>query len=49
MAAQLGAPPAAWPDEVARIVSDVVSEDFVLHAEDLDASLDLVAVGRKPE
>lgn len=46
--AQLSAPPHAWAEALLGFVSDITSEDFVITADDLDASLDLLAVGRKP-
>ena len=37
-----------WPPELAADVAAVRTEDFVLQTEDIDASLDLVAVAVKP-
>lgn len=47
--AQLAGPPAAWHPELRRAVARVVVRDFELGPDDLDASLDLVAVAvRRP-
>jgi SAM-dependent methyltransferase len=46
--AQLAAAPRTWPQALLDFVSDITSEDFVLTEDDIDASLDLLAVGRKP-
>jgi hypothetical protein len=35
-----------WPAELEAFVAKVRAEDFVLHAADIDSSLDLVAVAR---
>lgn len=37
-----------WPAELTADVAGVTVEDFVLIAEDIDASLDLVAIAVKP-
>lgn len=37
-----------WPDALVRDVAGITSDDFDLRAEDIDDSLDLVAVARKP-
>jgi SAM-dependent methyltransferase len=42
--AQLATPPEAWNPELHADVVSVTTEDFELHAERVDASLDLVAV-----
>jgi SAM-dependent methyltransferase len=44
VAAQLAAPPEAWPTGLAERVRKIVVDDFELADADLDASLDLVAV-----
>jgi len=47
--AQLAGPPAAWHPELRRAVARVTARDFELGPQDLDASLDLVAVAvRRP-
>ena len=42
--AQLAGPPGAWHPELRRAVARVATKDFELTADDLDGSLDLVAV-----
>jgi hypothetical protein len=42
--AQLAGPPDGWDPELHRDVASVAAEDFVLTTDDLDASLDLVAL-----
>ena len=42
--AQLAGPPASWPPHVTRLVRTVTARDFVVTAEDVDGSLDLLAV-----
>jgi SAM-dependent methyltransferase len=39
---------AAWPEDLLRAVAGVRSEDFEITTDDLDASLDLVAVAVRP-
>lgn len=39
---------APWPADLAREVAAVTCADFVLQGEELDASLDLVALARRP-
>ena len=39
---------AEWPPELLAEVASISAEDFDLHADDVDASLDLVAVARRP-
>jgi SAM-dependent methyltransferase len=47
--AQLAGPPGTWHEELRRAVARVRTDDFVLTGDDLDASLDLVAVAvRRP-
>jgi SAM-dependent methyltransferase len=38
----------AWPDQLAADVAGVTAEDFVLRADDLDASLDLLVTAVRP-
>jgi SAM-dependent methyltransferase len=46
---QLAGPPESWSDELRSFVTSVTADDFVVSAADVDASLDLVAVGyRRP-
>ena len=45
--AQLAAPAQDWSQALVSFISDISSEDFVLRSDDLAASLDLVAVGRR--
>jgi hypothetical protein len=42
--AQLAGPPAAWHPELRRAVARVRTRDFELGPDDLDTSLDLIAV-----
>jgi SAM-dependent methyltransferase len=42
--AQLAGPPESWPPHVARLVRSVTADDFDVTAEDVDGSLDLLAV-----
>lgn len=44
VAAQLAGPPESWPPEVRRRVETVTVDDFAVGPDDVDASLDLVAV-----
>ncbi|HVM13534.1 MAG TPA: class I SAM-dependent methyltransferase [Egibacteraceae bacterium] len=44
----LGAPPQEWPRWLAALVARVRPGDFRLRADDLDTSLDLVALARRP-
>ncbi|MGB3772717.1 MAG: class I SAM-dependent methyltransferase [Rhodococcus sp. (in: high G+C Gram-positive bacteria)] len=37
-----------WPDSLVRDVAGITVDDFALHEDDIDGSLDLVAVARKP-
>ena len=47
--AQLAGPPTAWHPELRRAVARVAARDFELDPDDLDGSLDLVAVAvRRP-
>ena len=47
--AQLAGPPAAWHPELRRAVARVAARDFELGPDDLDGSLDLLAVAvRRP-
>lgn len=39
---------ATWPADLLADVESVRANDFTIHADDLDASLDLVAVARRP-
>lgn len=39
---------AEWPDALRRDVGSVTCADFVLHPDDLDASLDLLAIACRP-
>jgi SAM-dependent methyltransferase len=43
----LAAPPEEWPGWLAELVADLTADDFVLHTDALDASLDLLAVVRR--
>ncbi len=38
-----------WPDDLVRDVESITVDDFSLDPADIDASLDLVAIARKPE
>ena len=48
VAAQLAQPYASWPDDLVRLVRSLTAEDFVLTPEDVETSLDLVVIARKP-
>ena len=41
-------PPEGWSTQLRRLVHGVQPDDFVVHADDLDASLDLIATTRVP-
>jgi SAM-dependent methyltransferase len=43
------APPAAWDDALRAAVHATRADDFVVRRDDLDASLDLVAIARVPD
>lgn len=45
--AQLASPAGTWPDELSSAVARVAASDFILATEDVDRSLDLVAVATK--
>jgi SAM-dependent methyltransferase len=50
--AQLAAPPDAWPDRLRSDVESVTAEDFEIRRDDrhdVDASLDLVVLARRPD
>ncbi len=48
VAAQLAQPHETWPDDLVRLVRSLTAEDFVLTPEDVETSLDLLVVARKP-
>ncbi len=48
VAAQLAKPYASWPDGLVRLVRSLTAEDFVLARDDVETSLDLVVIARRP-
>jgi len=48
VAAQTAGPPETWSASVRRVVHRVRTRDFVIDEDDVDTSLDLVVVARKP-
>lgn len=45
--AQLAGPPDTWSESLSRLVAGLGADDFVVDGRDVDASLDLLAVGRR--